>query len=122
MPRLLAAGSAAATFDFKGRKEKSPRYQIINHNLIKNFSSKFKDLQIHYDNEGIENFTVSNLIFWNAGRETINREDIVAADPIRIHVKNGAAILDEKIVTMNNPSNRFSLEKSNDKSNFKHQF
>ena len=91
------------------RKLKKPYYTISSHNLIKDFVSKINSLDIKYSGKPIKNFTISKIAFWNSGNETIDKDDIVNADPIIIHVKNDGKILEAKIIASNNESNCFSL-------------
>jgi hypothetical protein len=99
----------AIYFFKKGMKTKKPRYTMISYNLVKDFANKIDGLEIRYSNNLIENFTVSKIAFWNAGSETINKEDVVPLDPISIQSKHGVLILNTKIIALNNRLNSFSL-------------
>jgi hypothetical protein len=98
----------------KSRREKIPCYNINSYNVITDFVNMFDSLEILYSGQAVKNLTVSKIVFWNAGRETIDMADIVEADPIMILVNKGHKILDEKIIAMNNETNNFSLTKSDD--------
>ncbi len=104
-------------FYFKSKRVKSPCYAIKSYNIIKDFVSKFEALEMRYGGQIIKNLTVSKIVFWNAGSETIDKEDIVKADPITINIKDGYKILDQKIIATNNETNNFSLSGSIDQSN-----
>ena len=115
-------GILIGIYTLLGKKEKSPRYAITSNNIIRDFVSVFKPLEIKYSNQEIKNFTITKIVFWNNGRETINKEDVVNADPISIHIKDGYNILDKEIIGKNENTNNFSLEDSADKSSFNIEF
>ena len=51
-------------------------WSIDSTNLIKGFSSLFEKLDVQYGGQKIENLTVSKIVFWNNGNETIDGRDI----------------------------------------------
>lgn len=104
-------------FFIKSYKDKQPRYSINSNNLITNFERKVDKLQIFYDDQEIKNLTISNVLFWNAGRETINRDDIVQSEPIRIHLKDSKEILDKNIAAITDSTNQFNVSLSKDRKN-----
>lgn len=98
----------------KSKRNKEPCWDVKSNNLIRNFSSNIPKLEILYGKEKVENLTVSRIIFWNNGAETLERSHIVIANPLRISVKQGVKILDAEVLVSNNPHSDFSLIKSND--------
>lgn len=104
-------------FYFKSKKVKSPCYAIRSNNIIKDFVSKFEALEMRYAGQVIKNLTVSKIAFWNTGGETIDKDDIIRADPIVISIKNDFKILDFKIIAMDNKTNNFQLARNEDQSN-----
>ena len=96
------------------QKNKEPCWDVKSNNLIRNFGSTIPKLEILYGKEKVENLTVSRIIFWNNGAETLERNHIVLANPLRISVKQGVKILDAEVLVSNNPHSDFSLIKSND--------
>ncbi|MBP2029909.1 hypothetical protein J2755_000843 [Methanohalophilus levihalophilus] len=106
----------------KSRKEKRPSYSTRSFNIIDSSISKFESLNILYSDEQIENLTVSKLIFWNKGRETIDGSDITPAEPLFIVPKKNCKILDAKIIDSKEPANNFSLEKIADEKGFQLKF
>lgn len=98
------------------KKEKLPHYAITSNNIIRDYVSMFKLLDIKYSDQEIKNFTITKIAFWNKGRETISKEDVVKSDPISIRVKEGYNILDKEIIGTNEDTNNFSLQESVDKS------
>jgi len=106
----------AIFFYLKGKLSKMPCYTKRSINIFRNFVSRIEHLKIIYINQPIENLTITKILFWNRGCETINRQDIPQLDPLTIRVKNGLEILDAKITYVKNPANQFSLIFSDDNS------
>jgi hypothetical protein len=99
----------------KYNREKLPFYSMRGFNLMKDYSSNLKNLEVLYERNKIDNLSITNLIFWNAGRETINNSDIVSSDPLRLICNGSGKFLDAKIIYSNNPSNKFQHVINEDK-------
>jgi hypothetical protein len=106
----------------KGKKVKLPCYTFRSNNLVKDLFSRIGPLEMRYSGQQIENLTVTKIAFWNAGRDTIDKRDIVSADPPTVHVKEGYKILEPIKLYAINPSNQFSTITSEDRSYFTLQF
>lgn len=105
---------AAIFFYFRGKKYRKPCWDMVTSNLISDFSSNFIGLQVLYKNKAVKYFSVSKIIFWNSGKETINWHDVATADPLRVIALNNTEILDNKITSSNNIANKFTIELSKD--------
>ncbi|OGO25622.1 MAG: hypothetical protein A2W33_04585 [Chloroflexi bacterium RBG_16_52_11] len=92
-----------------GLKKKEPCWAIRSANLIEGYSKKFDELMILYANHQVENLTVSKILFWNNGTETIQRNDIDTVNHLRIIGTEGLKFLDTKILAQNNESNRINV-------------
>src|SRR5688500_3410655 len=68
----------------KGLKIKEPVYSIKSNNLISGSTSTLENLNISYKDYKVENLTVSKILFYNRGAETINRQDIETINPLKI--------------------------------------
>lgn len=90
-------------------KRKTPCWAIASKNLIHGTSKRVPKLEIKYANNNVENLTVSTIMFWNAGRETIDGSDITNHDSLKIVPKNGATILDTKIIKISEPATLFRI-------------
>ncbi len=99
------------------RKHKLPRYAIRSVALIRESKRLFPDLQLHFKGYGedIDNFTVSRVILWNAGRDTIRKADMVDEEPLRVTVMPGIVILAANILQENNPPNGITCTVKRDK-------
>lgn len=101
---------------FKSKRVRKPLFAAWSFNLIKDASKKLKKLEVLYSQKKIENLTITNIAFWNAGRETIRKEDIAKADPLKIVVNDKYEILDSEVIKMTNDANLVEAIKENNKS------
>jgi hypothetical protein len=100
----------------KGKNERKPKYYIKSNNLVSDFSNKLDNLRLFYIDKSIKNLTISKIAFWNEGKQTIENDDIVERDPLRIESLGDFEILDVKILKQSNELvNNFSLEQINNK-------
>lgn len=110
-PYILAfiAIIIAIYFGMKNMKNKTPLFAIRNLNLIRDYINKIEDLKISYLGNDIENVSVARIAFWNQGKETIDGDRVVDADPLQITANEGVNILSAKIISQKTPSNGFEL-------------
>jgi hypothetical protein len=99
---------AGYIFYRKSLRIKEPFVSFKSYNLIRDYISKFDDLKILYKGRKIQNLTVTKILIWNNGSDTITREDITTIDPFRVVCVGDAKILDAKVLASNNPANQFS--------------
>lgn len=96
---------------FRSRKEKILVYMTKSFNLIHNSVVRIPGLSIKYEDNNIDNFTLTKVAFWNKGRGTISNIDIAPTDRVGIYPKEDIAILSAAIVYKTKDSNNFCLEK-----------
>jgi hypothetical protein len=77
--------------------------------LIKSYSSLFESLEIEYGEQKIENMTVSKIVFWNNGNETIDHADIAIHPHIWPRLED-TKILDTRVITSSTIGNDFHAE------------
>lgn len=118
----LIVGIVGIALSIKSKKERKPRYCIRSFNLVNDLVSKVESLKIFYSDAEIKNVTISKLIFWNDGRETIESSDITVIEPLLIEPKESVQILDAKIVHSKESSNGFTLKKVEGKQSFQLNF
>jgi hypothetical protein len=113
---ILAVLGIALAFVFfiKSRRSKKPFYALKSVNIIRDFSSVLSDLTIAYKNEPVKNLTITKIVFWNGGNETIRNNDIAAANPITISSKDESKILNGDIIRQSNKDNLLKLTKTKD--------
>jgi hypothetical protein len=109
---VLAIVSLVAAFIFykKSLKTKEPIYIVSNFRLIQNNVPQMNGLKISYKDQIIENLSVSNIVFWNKGTETIDNQDIIKQDPLRIECSENNHILEATVIRSNKLANQLSLE------------
>jgi hypothetical protein len=79
-------------------------------NLIQDNVSKFSGVEITYKNRKVMSLTISKIVFWNSGQETISRNDLVKLNPLQIRGIEDTIILSGDILATSSPSNKFTLE------------
>lgn len=99
----------------EGLRLKKPLWNIKSNNLVRDYSSFIADLKILYKEEKVENFTISKIIFWNGGKDTINISDIAGTDPLKITINEKYNLLDAQILSTNNNPSQFSVSLQPDK-------
>lgn len=102
----------AIIFYVKSKRKKTLTYEIYGYNVINEYQSKIKNLEIKYKKKPIENLSLSKIAIWNSGNVTINRDEIVELSPILIKMKNEEEILDIKLIKQTENSNNFKLIKN----------
>ena len=105
----IVVGIAVSYYFYrKSLRIKEPCITFKHNNLIENHVSKLDGLDILYKGNKVENITVSRLLLWNEGADTINKEDIVAVNPPRISCYNNAIILEVRVLSTNNAASQFT--------------
>jgi hypothetical protein len=101
---------------YRSKKERLPQYAVRNNNIIKGHKEKYPALKIHFEGHGeeISNLSISRLVMWNGGKETIKKQDVVKPG-ITVQVKDGCKILDVSVVQFTTDKNKFTITKAQDK-------
>jgi hypothetical protein len=94
----------------KSRRITETSWSIRTNNIVSGFTAKLEALQILYSGARVENISISKILFWNSGTETINRQDITTADPLRIVAIREIHLLDVKVQQVNNKPSQFSAD------------
>ncbi|MCA8296306.1 hypothetical protein LGN19_21140 [Burkholderia sp. AU30198] len=81
-------------FYFKAKRDKEPMYGVKTKVLIEKVNSALEGLELRYKGVAQDRICVTNLVFWNKGRSTINGADIAKSDPLRIEFPQGVQVLD----------------------------
>ena len=77
----------------KSRRTKKPSWSIRSVNLIYGTPAPSDALEILYGGVRVNNLTVSKILFWNKGSDTIRGDDLVPLDPLRIQANEGTVLL-----------------------------
>lgn len=91
-------------------REKEPCWNVRSNNLIKDYTSQINQVKVLYNDQLVDNLTVSRIIFWNRGSLTIDSQDIQTKNRLRIITVNGALLLDVSVSSQNNLSNQVSVD------------
>lgn len=87
-----------------------PVYQFRTFNITSE-----DNLEIYYKNHQINEIKKTTIVFWNEGRKTINRNDIVEQDKLKFKIKDNSKILSAKIINKSREVNNFNLNINKDK-------
>jgi hypothetical protein len=90
----------AIFFYFKGKKRKTPVYEISDFNIISdNIEKKISDINITYKHKTIKTLTVSKVVIWNSGNQTIKNSDIPKTNRFRIKSYFDCEIYDFDVIS-----------------------
>ena len=119
----VAAIVLSIAFYFKSKRQREPTYSTRSYNVAQNISpARFESLILSYGETRIENFTVTKVLFWNSGRETIRVEDIAAREPLEIITEGEALILDANVIQRKPSTNGFEVRLSENQSSVELSF
>lgn len=106
---------AAIIFYFWPRKQTRLSYVHLGEHVLGSASDTLPSaIVVQYNGISIPRLTKSILIFWNSGENTVKGEDIVAKDPLRVHVGDDGQILSAVILKSSRAVNDFSILKTPD--------
>jgi hypothetical protein len=95
-------------FYVKSIRIKEPIWSIKSNNLISGSVATLKNLSIAYKKHKVENLTVSKVLFFNRGQETITNQDINTVNHLSI-ASETCQILDAFVLQRNKESNNFEI-------------
>ena len=117
---VLGSALVGAFFYARAKRERAPVYAVLSQNFIGDLPS-LGPLKVRYGSERIKTVTVTQVWFWNQGRETIVAKGGVVK-PLAIRPKPGHRILDARILRDNNEPSNFKVTRKSDGSQAKIQF
>jgi hypothetical protein len=88
----------AIYFGIKGRRFKGLGYCLKSTSFVRDYQSKIPELELLYKGKKVRNVTLTRLVVWNVGTETIHQTDIAKADPLRIKVSSPVTMLNWEMV------------------------
>src|SRR5258708_12907607 len=90
----------AVYFYFKSKRLKKPKYIIRSNNIFSGLEHTIPDIEVMFSGYGnpINALTVTKIAFWNAGNETINKQDVVKENPIRVRPNDELILLSVIII------------------------
>ncbi len=93
-----------------GLRLKEPCWTILSTPIIRDNISQFSKLEVLYEGNSINNLTSSTILFWNKGRETIDKHDVAHLNPLSIIIRDGCSILSADVTDPTNPANQITVE------------
>jgi len=99
----------SVTLYIKSKKEKELVFSAKSFELIQNSISSINNLTIKYGEHDVEALTVTRLSFWNDGKATIDTDDIVSSDKLRIELAKDIKIYTARIEMTAKESNSITL-------------
>lgn len=110
---LAVLGIALAViFYFKSQKNKTPCFEKSSNTIIEGLHNSLDGLEVRYKGSTQERITVTKLAFWNDGKETIDRSDLVEKNPIRVSIPKDIDVLDVQIINISEKSNTVLIQKN----------
>jgi hypothetical protein len=95
----------AVVFYIRSQKNKTPCFDCASNTLIEGLHKSLDGLEVRYKGVSQERITITKVVFWNDGRETIDCNDLVQKDPLRIVCPSEIEILDVQVVSDNSDLN-----------------
>jgi hypothetical protein len=100
----------AVWFHLRETRVRDPRWDTRISTLIRGGDRKLDQLRIYYGEELVDTVSTSRFIFWNAGKETIDRSDVVQDDPPRIACLENTKLLDASVISVNEDTNHLNID------------
>ncbi|MGP0591858.1 hypothetical protein ACTRXD_04855 [Nitrospira sp. T9] len=97
----------------KSRRVKDPKYYVESNTIIEGLETELDEIEVRFKGIPQTRLTRSLIFFWNAGKGTIDRDDLVPLDPLRLIVPSNTKLLDARVVKTSSPSNEFGIVKVN---------
>jgi hypothetical protein len=94
----------------RGRRKRDPRWDIRTTIVIQDYSAKLTDLGVTYAGKPVQTLSVSRVMFWNNGNETLNASDLVSVDPLRLVTTDGVQILNATLLASNNVAAQLQIQ------------
>lgn len=95
------------------RRVKEPKYFVESNTIIEGLETELEEIEVRYKGVPQTRITRSLVFFWNAGGETIDRDDLVPLDRLRIIVPSNTELLDARVLKTTSPSNQFDIASVN---------
>jgi hypothetical protein len=99
----------AVIFYYKSRKIKRPVYTLSSFNLFNSELKKIENLEVKYLGKTIKNLTATKFIFWNAGKGTIDRNDIPEMSRLSIKTKGDVILYGAEVIYATDNTNQVQL-------------
>jgi len=104
----LVFGAVGVYLTVRSWKRKNPTYLLRSNNIFCGLEHAIPKVEVKFAGYGspIKALTVTKIAFWNAGTETINKQDVVKDNPPALRASAGIVILAVDIVARTKAYNR----------------
>lgn len=99
------------------RKKRVPIYRCRTTRLISSSINQIDGLDILYDKKKLNALSITKVVLWNAGRDTISGTDVSELDRLRLSIDSDYEILSCDILKQTKIANNFSAHIAEDKKN-----
>jgi hypothetical protein len=99
---------------FIGKKIKELAWFRTTLEVVKSGCRVLPDLNVLYKGMPLENMTISKYAIWNSGNEVLNWTDIAEACPLQIVCNDNVKILDIRIISQSDETNKFKIKVKNE--------
>ena len=99
----------AIIFYVRSKKDKTPCYDCSSNTIIEGLNQALDGLEVHYKGQAQERVSVTKLVLWNAGRDTIDKSDLVERDQLRVLTPAEVTLLDIQVIDVSTKSNLVTL-------------
>ncbi len=103
---------SAIAFYQKSIRFKQLIYALHGDVLVRDLRQTSSSLEVSYAGKHVGNVTSTKLVFWNRGNETISKDDIAPADPLKIYVADDVDILECHVLVSSSQVNAVKLAKN----------
>ena len=97
-------------FYAKAERAKKPYCLTFTQTIAGHMLASVPELKITYRQRPILRLTITKLVFWNAGAETIQSQDVPSASPFRIALPKGEQVLNHKLEFVKKRANAVQLD------------
>ena len=96
------------------RRRKRPCYNQESYRLVGEKATKVPRIRILYDDERIENLTLTKVAIWNDGNDAVEPTDFAPSDRLRLEIAPPAKILAVEIAYNSTAANNFRIVRAGD--------
>lgn len=92
---ILAIASIATNvfLALRANRDRRPTWGSDGMVVVRKAAAQVDELEVSYQGRHLDCVSISEVYFWNSGRQLIDRSDLAAGDPLRVSVPVGREIL-----------------------------
>ena len=69
-----------------------------------------EEVTVLFRDKKVQRLTKTHIIIWNSGKTTVNGENIVADDPLRLEFSKDSEVLSARVIKPTRPANKFTVD------------